>query len=191
MPRNKTYVKTDATRAAMRRFWSHGFNGSPIGTLVDATGVSRHGLYGTYSDKAGLFAAATDLYRDEVVTPAFAAVEAEGATVSDIRRYLIEQIEMAEREGLPGPGCLIVNTMTETGPHDPAVAAIVDAHLERVRKGLANALPRTLSDRERVRAAWFLCTAIQGLWAVSRTTPEPTPLYAFVDTLLAPYEGDC
>ena len=47
--------------------------------LVKATGVSRHGIYSDTGGKRDLFLETFAIYQREVVSPAFAAVEADGA----------------------------------------------------------------------------------------------------------------
>src|ERR1700730_4834453 len=113
MPRARGYLPKDVARSAMERFWAHGYYATSIEQLVEATGVSRHGLYAEFGDKRGLFLAAMKVYIDEVVTPAFAPVESPGAGVGTIREYFAFQISLATKKGLPGPGCLFANTMVE------------------------------------------------------------------------------
>ena len=189
MPRTKTYDPEDVTDAALHRFWVHGYNGSAISDLVAATGVSRHGLYQTYRDKAGLFQAAAARYTDQIVIPALEQVEAQGAGPAEIRAYFHQQIALAEEVGLPGPGCLIANTMTETGPHDPAVAKLVRAHLDRLTAAFRGALSGVVATEDLDDAAWFVTVSAQGLWSVSRTVKKAAPLYAFVDHLMTRFEG--
>ncbi|MEM7058632.1 MAG: TetR/AcrR family transcriptional regulator [Pseudomonadota bacterium] len=188
MPRAKSYDPTVVTTAAMHRFWVHGYNGSAISDLVHATGISRHGLYQTFEDKRGLFAAAAAQYVTEVVTPALNRVERPGADVQDILAYFRQQIALAETHGLPGPGCLMANTMTETGPHDPKVAELVRAHLQRLTSAFRNALTPSVDAASLDEAAWFVTVSAQGLWSVSRTVETVTPLYSFVDQLMACFE---
>ena len=189
MPRPKTYSEQDVAERAMHRFWRHGYQGSAISDLVEATGVNRHGLYSSFGDKQGLFRAAAAHYTDQVVTPAFAPVEAPGAGLSEIRAYFEDQIKLAEDAGLPGPGCLMANAMTETGPHDPEVAALVLAHMERLAAGFRNALSETVPAKDRWREARFLMISAQGLWSVSRMAEDAAPLRDYVDCLMSRYEG--
>lgn len=188
MPRPKTYSEDVVAERAMHRFWRHGYQGSAISDLVEATGVNRHGLYSSFGDKQGLFRAAAAHYTDHVVTPAFARVEAPGASLVEIRTYFANQIRLAEETGLPGPGCLIANAMTETGPHDPEVSALVLAHMERLAAGFRNALSETVPAKVRWREARFLMISAQGLWSVSRMAEAATPLYDYVDCLMERYE---
>jgi hypothetical protein len=63
--------------------------------------------------------------------------------------------------------------------------------LDRLTAGFANALGNEIPARtpDRLskigRLASFLTISTQGLWSVSRITPEPGPLRAYADQLLA------
>ncbi len=179
---------------AMERFWTHGFYATSINDLVETTGVSRHGLYAEYSDKRGLFVAAMEVYFEEIVTPAFKKVEAAGAGFADIRAFFDFQINLAISKGLPGSGCLVANTMVESGPHDDLFRDLVLRHLNRLTAGFRSALEnqrRTAphsADIDVDALAAFLTISAQGLWAVSRMTREAEPLKIYVNQLLTPIE---
>lgn len=194
MPRPKQYGRNEVLARAMELFWARGYYATSINDLVGATGVSRHGLYAEFGDKRGLFIAVMETYFETVVSPAFGRVEAEGAGLSDIRAYFDAQIGLAVAKGLPGPGCLVANTMTESGPHEAAFGALVRRHLNRLDAGFKNALRNAFSGvgpRDEVDVdglTHFLTITAQGLWSVSRVTLEPGLLRAFVDDLLRPIE---
>jgi TetR/AcrR family transcriptional regulator, transcriptional repressor for nem operon len=172
----------------MLQFWQHGFGATLMDVLVRTTAVSRQGIYGESGGKAGLFLACLDAYSDAVVTPAFAQVEQPGADLSSIARFFEHQIRQGDVAGWPGPGCLLANTMTEVAPHDPAVAAVVARHNERLAAGFHNALgqdaapslePRVVRD-----AAATLVVFANGLWSMSRTVTTATPLRRAVREML-------
>ncbi len=164
--------------------------------LVQATGVSRHGLYSDFGGKQDLLVACLNAYSHLVVTLAFAQVEAEGAAFDAIANYYEHQIARGAASGLPGPGCLMANTMTEVAPHDAAVSRIVTGHNVRLHVGFRNALgnaaharaaqttARRLSD-----LATMLVAFTNGLWSLSRTISNPTPLRRAVREMLAMTEG--
>jgi AcrR family transcriptional regulator len=47
---------------AMAAFWSRGYEATSIDNLVEATGINRGSLYGTFGDKRRLFPMALDRY---------------------------------------------------------------------------------------------------------------------------------
>lgn len=189
MPRPRRYDRRQLIARAMERFWWHGYEATSVEDLVQVTGVSRHGLYAEFDGKGGLFLACLDAYRESVVTPAFGAVEAEGAGLSAITGYLEQQIARAITVGLPGPGCLLANTMTEIAPHDAQIEGVIDAHLTRLRQGFNRALRHAAGADSRCTAgqlddlAWFLTVSAQGLWSVSRTVRNPAALFRFAAML--------
>ncbi|MEM8687535.1 MAG: TetR/AcrR family transcriptional regulator [Pseudomonadota bacterium] len=194
MPRTRTYTRSDLIKAAMEQFWVHGFYATSIRDLVAVTGVSRHSLYAEFDDKHGMFLAALETYLDTFVEEAFGRVEEEAASVSQIRDYFDYLIGLAEESGLPGPGCLMANSMVEVGPHEEAFKTLIQRHLHRLRAGFAQAL-KTGQERGEVdpsvdaqRFAEFLTISAQGLWSASRMISDAAHLRAYVDTLLAPLD---
>jgi TetR/AcrR family transcriptional regulator, transcriptional repressor for nem operon len=129
-------------------------------------------------------------YFDAVVTPAFASVEAKGAGFEQIRDYFEIQIATGEAAGLPGPGCLVANTMVEVGPHDEVFAQLVATHLRRLTAGFRQVLvneqrrlkPKASLDMDSL--AFGLTVSTQGLWSVSRTVDRADLLRAYATQLV-------
>ena len=179
----------DIERAAMTCFWQRGYRGCSVRDLVTATGASRANLYGTYDDKDGLFRACLARYSRDIVDPAFGRVEAENADLSTVQRYLEQQITLAEAHGLPGPGCLMVNTMLELAPHDKDVRDLVVNHVSRLRSGFLCIVKNEASGRPSPAAlsnlAEYLTISTQGLWAHSRVVSSAEPLRQYADMMIS------
>ncbi len=176
----------------MTQFWFNGFAKASMDDLVSATGASRHAIYAEFGSKDGLFEAVLRLYVDTIVSPAFAQVEAPGAGLKEIAGYWEFQIARGEQVGLPGPGCLLANMMTERAPHSSEVATVVIAHNERLRSGFRNALrgqgiaARHKSSRRAMDGmATVLAIFSNGLWSFSRVTPDARPLRLATKTMIA------
>ena len=180
MPRTKQYLTADLEHAALGVFWQNGYFATSMDDLVRATGVSRHGIYSDFGSKEGLFLACFDAYKAEIVDKAFAPVERNSAGLDAIATYFEAQIALAEAKGLPGPGCFVANAQTEVAPTNGRVAARVSAHNSRIYNGFRSVL-RRLADRSvpeaRVQAlASGLVLFANGLWSMSRTLADATPL---------------
>ena len=191
MPRPVRFTATTIAERALPTFWARGDSGTSIDDVLSCTGASRQVLYRAFPDKRSLLLACVDVYRRTVVDPAFAAVERPGAGLRDIANYFETQIAAAEAAGLPGPGCLLVNLATEVAPHDAAVAAVVQAHVKRLRTGFANVLRAACADR-RVDVdplASLLATTAQGLWASARVASDASELRRPVRALMGLIEG--
>jgi TetR/AcrR family transcriptional regulator, transcriptional repressor for nem operon len=175
MPRAKSHTRDDLIAGAMQQFWRHGYQATSVDDLVQATGVSRHGLYAATGCKHGLFVACLGAYIDAVVTPAFAQVETPTANITDIAVFFEFQIARGATAGLPGAGCLMANTMTEMAPHDTATAALVRSHNERLARGFRGALTRSATRPEATLIAQLAETLVvfaNGLWSMSRIVAD-------------------
>jgi TetR/AcrR family transcriptional regulator, transcriptional repressor for nem operon len=163
--------------------------------LVQATGVSKHGIYSDFGGKRELFLACFDQYQALVVTPAFAVVEKAGANLESIGQYFDAQISLAEEVGLPGPGCFVANSATEVAPHDEDVRSQVHAHNTRLLSGFRHALTNTSSDLRPGRSEEIADLAMTilvfsiGLWSASRNTSDGHSLRRAVKTFLSNIEG--
>jgi len=175
----------------MEIFWHDGYEATSLDSLVRRTGASRQSIYAEFGGKRDLFLAALNCYQTEVVTPAFAQVERSGANLSTVKAYFLHQIDRAEATGLPGPGCLIANTMTEVAPHDLEIGERVKSHNDRLHAGFINALKNEYrTQRSRVTQKQLDATAsttvvfAQGLWSFSRASNDAAPLKSAVDRYL-------
>ncbi|MCI4643263.1 MAG: TetR/AcrR family transcriptional regulator [Hyphomonadaceae bacterium] len=192
MENDRSIQAEEALDAATQQFWRYGYTASSMRDLLRVTGLHRTALYSSFGGKSGLFLACLDAYCHKVVSPAFAQVETEEAGLVEVRAYFEHQIAAAEADGLPGPGCLIANSMTELSPHDSEVQARVEAHLERLRAGFSNALSYTAQGRcssETIsELADFLAINSQALWAHSRQVNTAVPLRAHAACLVSMVE---
>lgn len=192
MARPKSLTRTQIVDRSMQRFWHYGYGATSIDDLVRSTGTNRHAIYSEFGGKEQLFAKCLEVYSSCVVTPAFARVEAPDAGLADIAAYFEHQIALAESAGLPGPGCLMSNAMTEIAPHDRRSAALVTRHLSRLQKGFADALGNELRKPVRSKAlrsridtlALTLVVFANGLWSVSRVTAHARELRNSVGVML-------
>jgi TetR/AcrR family transcriptional regulator, transcriptional repressor for nem operon len=189
MPRPKSHTRDQLVERAMLRFWHHGYEATSMDELVQATRVSRHGLYGAFGGKDELFVACLEAYSRDVVTPAFARVEAPGATLAAVADYFEYQISQAEPSSWPPPGCLMANTMTELAPHDATARAKVAGHNARLHSGFRNALEnsglgKNGSAQKFDNLAAVIVTFTNGLWSMSRTVAQPAELRRVVQEFL-------
>jgi TetR/AcrR family transcriptional regulator, transcriptional repressor for nem operon len=188
MPRQASHTQDSLITAAMHSFWKQGYEACSMDTLVRDTGVSRHGIYTNVGGKRDLFLKAFAAYQREVVSPAVSMLEVEAASLDAIADYFETQIALAERIGLPGPGCFVANAMTETAPHDGDVRTHVESHNVRLKAAFRNALQNSsdlLTAEELNALAEFIATTAQGLWSKSRVVETAAPLRTHVATLMS------
>lgn len=155
--------------------------------LVQATGVSRHGIYTSFGGKRALFLACFARYQTCVVSPAFEGVEAPEADLGSVATYFETQIARGAAMGLPGPGCFVANSATEVAPEDAEVMAEVHRHNDRLAQGFAGALQNSAPalDQGRVEElAQVMVIFTNGLWVQSRRVADADDLRRSVGTFL-------
>src|ERR1700756_3690064 len=96
---------------AMTVFWTHGYDSTSIQDLVEATGINRASIYGTFGDKKGLFLAVLDHYSKKVGQPLLAELNDHDPRRA-VDRLLRSIIRRNSDPRFP-PGCLVTNTALE------------------------------------------------------------------------------
>ena len=63
--RPREFCTDEALAAALRVFWSKGYEGASLSDLTEAMGITRPSLYAAFGNKEALFRKALDLYERE------------------------------------------------------------------------------------------------------------------------------
>lgn len=192
MPRHKEFDRTEVLDRALELFWHRGYEGTSMQQLVDAMGIHRGSLYGTFGDKHALFLAALRRYDELWISRFVEPLSAPGPVRPAVRRVL----EQAGREATEGVrrGCLATNSAVELAPHDPELARRVRAMLSRVEGALRAALERARgtgelsADVDPPAVARFLIGVLQGLRVLSRMGAEPETLRDTVEVSMKALE---
>lgn len=104
--RERRFDSDSALDAAMKVFWTKGFNGASLTDLTEAMGITRPSLYAAFGSKEALFFKALDLYQclsRDYIMAALHEPTARGVFEALIRGTLKTQLT----EGQPR-GCLMV-----------------------------------------------------------------------------------
>jgi len=163
--------------AAMAVFWKKGYAGTALAELEAATKLGRQSLYGAFGDKRALFARVVERYFEVVLRPYIIDVlDAPGSP-----RANVEQVIRAWESAAAAPefnGCLVGNSSSEMGLHDPEMAELLRRKLELLEAAFHRALTRAQRAGEisagadvRALARSFVVTA-QGLSIVCRVNRE-------------------
>jgi TetR/AcrR family transcriptional repressor of nem operon len=190
MARSREFCPVEALDKAMRVFWAKGYAGASIEDLVNATGVSRYGLYGEFGGKNGLFLAALEHYQAHVVRPLLEILGKPGAALAEVRALFGLLLEFSRRPG-GDLGCLIFNSVGEMGLCDAAIAA----KIADLRQGLAAGLRRMLDNAvvrgelpagfDTAREADFLFGVMHALPLLARAGADAKALENLVDVALS------
>ena len=174
MPWEKSYREEDVLEGAMRAFWACGYEATSMAELVKATGINRGSLYAAFDGKRGLFLRALDHY-DTHHRAGF--LDAIGRDLPP-RAAILEVFRRASEQGRQTPpGCLLVNTALEMSPHDPEIAASVNARLKAVEDFFCDRIKAGRKDGSLRRdlppriTAQGLLGLFLGLRVLKRTAP--------------------
>jgi TetR/AcrR family transcriptional repressor of nem operon len=141
MARTKEFDTEEALEKAIALFWDKGYSACSIRDVVDGLGISRSSIYDTFGDKHQLFLAALKKYQQEGV----AAMRKNLGTATDIRQSVKDLFYAVLGPGLDEPlqkGCFMINAGMELAPHDPEIAAIVQANNQETEQIMTAAIQK-------------------------------------------------
>lgn len=194
MVRTREFDPELALDKAMALFWERGYAHTSMEDLVQHTGVSRYGLYGTFGNKDEIYRLAlmryTRMMKEEMQQP----LSAPGAGRRELEAYFRTVTEfVATDEGRRG--CMISNTASELAPHDPAIAE----HMRSLQSELRAKLERVIANAQQAgdirqdlpapALAMTLFAMIQGMAALHRSGTAVSDLAPCFDTFLKVLDG--
>jgi len=147
MARTRAFEPDEALSKAMHVFWERGFSETSIDDLVEATGVSRYGLYSVWEDKRGIFLAALDKYKADQISFMLAELETDCASRAAVENFF-NFFALTAKDKNSTKGCLFANTAMEFGTADKQVAQRVTKHFRRLEGAFKRALIRARETGE-------------------------------------------
>jgi len=190
--RPREFCVNEALAAALRVFWSKGYEGASLTELTEAMGITRPSLYAAFGNKESLFRKALDLYEREKLAYVGAALEAPTAR-GVAERLLNGALNM--QIGSDPKGCLGVISSVACGSEADSIRAEVlkhrassDAALLRrmVQAKQDGDLPEGFTPEGMVR---YLGAVLQGLCIQAGSGVPVAELRVLVDTTLALWPG--
>jgi len=186
MARPREFDVDQALDRATEVFWTRGYEATSVQDLVDALGVNRASLYGTFGDKAQLFAAVIDRYGQHVNSIVARELAPPASGAAAIRGWFRALIEAATQPTGPR-GCLFIGTLS-AGTDAPdalrdRVVAAVRASTDHLQEALARA--PELAQRDDLRAlARFFAAEGHGLAVLARAGVRRQELEAAAEVAL-------
>ncbi|WP_343499175.1 TetR/AcrR family transcriptional regulator [Achromobacter denitrificans] len=187
--RPRAFDRDTALLAAMRTFWTQGYEGTSVQDLATAMGVNKPSLYATFGCKEEIFREAVELYdrvegkaTSQSLKKAGTAREAvESMLRSNARAYVVEE----------GPrGCMIVLSSLLGAPENESVRAfLADNRLqgeatlrERLAQGIAEGDLAASADLDQLAA--FYTTVLEGLSIQARDGASIEKLNVIIDAAM-------
>ena len=174
MVRARTFDPTSALSQVVDLFSAKGYSETSMEDIVQATGVSRYGLYGTFGNKRELFEQALERYAEGMGKQSFLRLLEPGASLDHIRAIFDERIaDMCCDEY--NKGCLFIHTAMELAPQDDELRGVLQRFMKRMSKAFSIGLD-SAKGRGEVRedvdvdaAGEMLTSAMFGLAVLGRT----------------------
>ncbi|WP_055614375.1 TetR/AcrR family transcriptional regulator [Streptomyces phaeochromogenes] len=189
MARTREFDTEAAVSRAMDLFWTRGYEATSVRDLTGHLGIGQGSLYAAFGDKDGLYRAALEHYRTTLAAAALRSLDEGTDARSAIRTMLVERVRIAVEHD--GRGCLLVNSVCERLPGDPATRRTVRDVQDASQRALADVL-RVAAERGEISAttdpqtlAAFLVTFLNGLLVSSKITPDARSLEPLVEVALA------
>ena len=191
--RPREFDADDALAAALRVFWSKGYEGASMADLTEAMGITKPSLYAAFGNKEQLFRHALDLYEREKLCYIGRALEAP-TTREAAERLLRGSVEMQTSQCEPR-GCLgVINSVACGSEAEPIRAAVLERG-QVVRDAIVARLQRAkdeadLADEVDIDGLTsFLQAIMQGMAVQAGAGATRDELMRLVDTVLLTWPG--
>ena len=190
MVRTRAFDPSTALSRAVDVFTAKGYSETSMDDIVQATGVSRYGLYGTFGNKRELFEKALDRYAENMGKASYLRLLEPDASLAHIRGIFDDRVE-ATCSSAENRGCLFVHTAMELAPHDDDIRGVLQKFMGGMAKafsvGLESAKERheVKADLDIKAAGEFLTGAMFGLAVLARSGFSRESLEGFVDNTMA------
>ena len=186
--RPREFCVDAALAAALRVFWSKGYEGASLTDLTEAMGVTRPSLYAAFGNKEALFLKALDLYEREKL--AFMSQALDAPTARGVAERILSSALVLHTASGPR-GCLNVIGALACGTEAEAVKAQVIARRASSEAALTKRFERAQAEGDlpgSVTVAGlvrYLYAVIQGMAVQAGSGVSRMHLEQLVSTTLA------
>lgn len=187
--RPREFCVDEALAAALRVFWSKGYEGASLTDLTDAMGITRPSLYAAFGNKEALFRKALDLYEREKLAYMSQALDA--PTARGVAERLLRGALQMQTSDCEPKGCLRVISSVACGVEAESIRAEVimrrqsssDALVQRFERAKAEGdMPDNMNAEG---MAGYLAALLQGLSLQAGAGASREELERLVETSLA------
>ncbi len=179
----------DALAAALRVFWTRGYEGTSLTDLTEAMGITRPSLYAAFGNKEALFRKALDLYEEEKLAYTRVALDqptARGVAERFLRGGLAIQTCADEPRGCLGVISAVACGAEAESIRDEVIARRRSSHralVERFARAKAEGDLPAHVDPEGLTS--YLIALMQGMAIQAGSGASCDDLSRLVDTSLA------
>jgi TetR/AcrR family transcriptional repressor of nem operon len=188
----KQFDQDEVLDRAIAAFWTRGYEATSIDDLVEATGINRGSLYGTFGDKRRLFLTALDRYWDS-----FANAMMKELSDPDPRRAIEHMFDaLIRRNSDPRfpRGCLITNTSLECPAVGDEISRKIAEKLGQQETAIYRVLRKAQTEgalhaaRDARALARFFLGVAWGINAVNKAVADPEVLKDMVRSAMSVWD---
>jgi AcrR family transcriptional regulator len=184
--RPREFCLDAALAAALRVFWSKGYEGASMVDLTEAMGITKPSLYAAFGNKEALFRKALDLYEREKM--AYVGQALDKPTAREVAEHLLRGSVENQTSSCEPRGCLGVISSVACGSEAESIREEVLERGKVAKHALIDRMERAkvegdLPDHVDVEAlTGFLYALMQGMAVQAGAGANRAELDRLVDT---------
>lgn len=186
--RPREFCPEQALGAALRVFWTKGYEGASLSDLTEGMGITRPSLYAAFGNKESLFRQALDLYeRDKLAYIGEAMTE---PTARAVAEYMLHgSIETAT--GGVTRGCMGVISSVACQSVEPSIRDDVNERAEKAKRLIVERMQRAIDEGEFAgptdaeAITRYLLAVMQGISVQAQSGATRAELLQVADATLA------
>jgi AcrR family transcriptional regulator len=142
--RPREFCVDAALGAALRVFWSKGYEGASMAELTEAMGITKPSLYAAFGNKEQLFHKALDLYEAEKL--AYTREALREPTARKVAQYIMRGAVDMQMSSCDPKGCLGVISTLACSPEAESIKADVIARRRSSQAALVERFRQAQAD---------------------------------------------
>lgn len=189
MPRERSFSAPDVLDRLADAFTAHGYGGTSVATLTDATGLGKQSLYNAFGSKPALYLQAVDCAVARLGHLARAThAAATGRTALD--GFFSALVGLCASDDAAESNCIVSAGLLE-GIDDPTIRLALQSKWQQTHELLRTSIERGQRDGSIANGAPsaaladLLMSLMSGLRVTARADASPTRLRATVDLALS------
>jgi TetR/AcrR family transcriptional repressor of nem operon len=151
--RPRSFDEDEVLTTCMDVFWRKGFDGTSMADLLAASGLHKGSLYQAFGDKHSLYIRALRAYISAMKEKMTGIIQNAPSGIEGLRAALHYHIEVGATEDGTNCGCLALNSLVETAPHDPMVMSVLETAYAMRSQLMCEAVTRAQAERD-LRQDW-------------------------------------
>jgi AcrR family transcriptional regulator len=190
--RPREFDLDEALAAALRVFWTKGYEAASLTDLTEAMGITKPSLYAAFGNKEALFSKALDLYEREKLAYIGEALQA--PTSRGVAERLLRGSLKMQTSDCEPKGCMRVISSVSC-PEEPSIRADLMARRQSSQRAICERMERAKAegdlppDTDTDGLCAYLGAILQGMSVQASSGAPKAQLEALVETSLAMWPG--